>query len=136
MTIDELIADIESLLPCVEGLPTALCQTGEEYHIVRSHGPDHIAGYGFVPGAVLFETEDLAVSELHRHIVAYLHGKKGTLYWRSRPTVEHFQAVRANNKLGLFAHRAGWSARARLRVSDSPVKFGTLEALDARKAIN
>lgn len=130
MTIDELIADIESLVPCVEGLPTALCQTGEEYLVFRSHGPVDVPGYVFTP--VVFDTEERAVSELHRHIVAYLHGKKGTLYWRARPSVGHVEAERANKKLGLSAHPAGWSARARFRISDLPVRWATLEARDAQ----
>lgn len=130
MTIDELIADIEARHRCVDGFKMSVCQTGERYTVVRSHG---IQTEGVPMPMPLYDTPEEAVSALHGHLGTYLYGRNGTLYWRMRPYVEHYDAERANKKLGLRAHPAGWSARCRLCVSDKPVIWATQEEYDARE---
>lgn len=113
MILTDLIAEIESLYPWVEGLPTNVCQTGEPYLVFRACGIERREGYQC--SKPFRGTEEEAVAGLRRHVLNYAKRHKGTLYWRSVPETQDR------------------GARARLVMTDKPMIYPTIEALDARR---
>lgn len=120
--LDELVAYIESRHRCIEGLPTFRCQTGEPYVLVgiptqpdASQPAGTIAPIGrgrwsaSAPAALL--TARTAYNQ-------YAHGRRGTLYWRTKPQMR----MRLNRL---------WCVYMRLLISEAPAIEAEAAACDA-----
>lgn len=124
-TLDELTAYIENLFPCVEGLPTPICQTGDSYVVIGEEagdvGPRIIAP--MVPGVVREGRVRKWHSGVPRALIAatacfdlYAEGRFGTLYWR-RPAYWSRYGKRC-------------AVYLRLAISDKPIIYPDMETLD------
>lgn len=113
-SVEDLVAYIESRFPCVEGLSTHVCQTGDPYVVVSKGGMSD-----FVPHPS-YGSEDEAIADAKRFFYAYAVDKSGTLYWRKSPRIE-----RAGRKVRVYL---------RLVITDKPVIYPNLEAFDAGRS--
>ena len=109
-TVEDLVAYIEGRFPCVEGLPTARCQTGEAYVEVSRAGAGEFDPYPFQA------TEAAALTFAKEAFDAYAAGKAGTLYWRRRPQMEG-----SGRKVRVYL---------RLVISDGPVVYPDVASFD------
>lgn len=90
-TVEQLTSFIESRFPVGESTRSYLSVTGEPY-VVVGHQPDHIptipgvVDEGF-PREVAFD-EETACMSARSAFEAYAEGRRGVLYWRTKPSFE------------------------------------------------
>lgn len=130
MKLADGIAEIEGMLRCVDGLPSAISQTGEEYVEFR---PGILpSGQGLAGFAT---TEDMIVDAFVAAVTEYAMNVAGpdnsddllnlTLYWRIRPEIEDSED-QVKVKVGRPPRPPRWVPRrvyriyARLLVSGKP----------------
>jgi hypothetical protein len=112
-----IVKALETELSCrfmiVPGLPMAFSNTGEPY---IAFDQDGIIDGGFL-GPQREKSPrgsaEQALIALTMHIAGYCAGKTGALYWRVMPEFEQ------------ETPKSGWTAYARLLVSDRPVIWAT-----------
>jgi hypothetical protein len=85
-----------------DGIPTSRCETGDRYDCLCSAG---IKPEGQM--TALFNTAAAAVVEYDKSLAEYKKGKTGTLYWRTRPSLDNDGPNR-------------WTIYSRLVISDKP----------------
>lgn len=131
-TLAELQAYIASRFPVVEGLPTALCQTGEPYVVLWFGDGDVWSGPGVLPEgsrAVLAFDEETAVNCARAAFDSYADDKAGTLYLRKPITLETANVPQWDGQ-----RKRDWPLRyrvyLRLVISDKPVVFPDLAAYE------
>lgn len=103
-TVDELLAYIEDRFPCVDGLETYACQTGEFYRSIA---------IGYIPTPDI-DLDIGAIAALKQSFDTYAADKVGTLYWRTRPYREQIE------------DRV--YSRMRLVISDKPAIYTSRDA--------
>lgn len=101
-----LANELEAAFRCELGLIGRLSQTGEPYVVIRPCG---VEIEGEVCADPLHGTPEEAAAKLKDQIFLYARNRKGILYWRDPIEIGRV-------KKG----PAGFSARARLLISDKP----------------
>lgn len=139
MRLEEAVARLEALLPCVEGIPVATSPTGEPYvtlsiggriyegerHIFTS-SPEH-AVQCWYENVLKYWDERKAEWALRTSCNANPKEPQWTLYWRILPQLD---SVEASIYLdGFVSERHSiYKVYSRLLISDRPVIWPTLEA--------
>lgn len=149
-TIDDLLSYIDGRFSCVEGLPTAICQSGDPYVVVGWQ----IDGLATIPGTInagarrlIFPTRQLAILGAKCAFDRYADGRRGTVYWRSGPRIETATTA-SYDQSGLTKYASPsvgadgeyWAAfqepsivYMRLVISERPVIYQTLADFHAKK---
>lgn len=134
-TLADAVADIERRFTVVEGLPCATSQTGEPY---VEYGPGGIREQGIINYAHLHTTEEGAIRALCgvvTHFASFA-PDGAALYWRIRPEVEKNVLYKDESLLMARPHFTPvpvFTVYARLLISDRPVIYPTLDALNRAK---
>ena len=123
-TVAELIAYIEKSYPCVIGLPTNRCQTGDLYVVIGQQAVEE--GPSSIPGTVdetkaseLAFDEETAVNSMRAAFDDYALDRAGTLYWRMTPYLDKRQ----------WHGKTRCKVRMRLVISDKPAVYETVDAI-------
>lgn len=113
MNLDDALKSIAARWKCVDGLPLSVCQTGDTYMTVKSGGI-------FEPDSTIKSTPcgnpDAAIMQWFGHVMRYGLSRKGTLYWRIKPELEHETRDKAEV----------YQIYSRLVITDKPVIWPTL----------
>lgn len=117
MRLPEAISTIEQRWTCVDGLPVSVCQTGEPYEVISSHGV-----YRDTPSRLtVCGSEDAAIVQWFNHFMRYGLQKRGTLYWRSRPEITFEKGEKGSQVYKVYS---------RLIITSAPVRFDDMKAYD------